>query len=168
MTQGVRIRVEGAEAAIAALKRAAERADKPRGLYDAIGLSLVTSTQRRFEDEQGPDGQPWPPSIRARLEGGRTLFESGRLAQSITHQASDTGVEIGTNVLYGPIHQLGGTIRPVSAERLVFRIGGRTIFATEVTIPARPFLGLDREDEKEIEATATEWLLGPAGGADAG
>lgn len=165
---GVRLSLAGAEAALATLGRAAARAAQPRNLFDAIGASLVTSTERRFEQERAPDGSPWPPSIRARMEGGRTLFESGRLARSLTHNASDSGVEVGTNALYGAIHQLGGTIRPVSAERLVFRIGNRTIFATEVTLPARPYLGIDREDEQEIESIAEDWLLPEGGGADAG
>ena len=42
----------------------------------------------------------------------------------------------------------------------MFNLGGRTIFARQVTIPARPFLGLDRDDEIEIEAIAGNWLLG--------
>jgi phage virion morphogenesis protein len=157
---GLRIEVAGLEETLSRLGEAAEKADHPRGFYDRIGLSLVNSASRRFELGAGPDGSPWPPSIRALAEGGQTLVDTARLVGSITHEATDTGVAVGTNVIYAAIHQLGGTIRPKSGNALVFNLGGRTIFARQVTIPARPFLGLDRDDEIEIEAIAGEWLLG--------
>lgn len=154
---GVRVELR-ADEALGVLAAALAKARNPRGLYDAIGLSLVTSTQRRFEQERGPDGSPWPPSIRAQLEGGRTLFETGRLSNSITHEATDQGVAVGTNVLYGAIHQFGGTIRPVAGNALKFRIGGKFVTVASVTIPARPFLGIDAEDEAELPAIAQDWL----------
>lgn len=155
---GVSIKVDGSEAALEALGAMIARAKNTRGLFDEIGASLVVSTQRRFEDGRAPDGSPWPPSFRALAEGGKTLVDTARLMQSITHVASDGGVEVGTNVLYAATHQLGATIRPVNAKALAFKIGGREIFAQEVTIPARPFLGLDDDDETEILAIAGDWI----------
>jgi phage virion morphogenesis protein len=166
---GAEIRLTGADAALAALGEAAARAEHPKDLFDEIGASLVVSTQRRFEAGVGPDGSPWPPSIRALAEGGRTLVDSGRLMQSLTHVPSDAGVEVGTNVLYAAIHQFGGTVRPVKAAALHFKLLGQDIFVDHVTIPARPFLGLDADDEREILAIAADYLAGPeTGGADGG
>ncbi|MBX9944947.1 MAG: phage virion morphogenesis protein [Reyranella sp.] len=119
---------------------------------DAIGAYLVASTQRRFERQAGPDGTPWKPSIRAQIEGGWTLLDSGHLRSSIAHAATRDTVEVGSNRIYAAIHQLGGTIRARNAPNLRFRIGGRWISKPSVTIPARPFLGLDQEDELEIDA----------------
>ena len=34
-------------------------------LMDGIGEMMVSSTLQRFEDEEGPDGKAWKPSIRA-------------------------------------------------------------------------------------------------------
>ena len=119
----------------------------------------MVSTQRRFETGTAPDGSAWPASFRAGLVGGRTLVDTGRLVQSITHNAQDDGVQVGTNVLYAAIHQFGGVISAVSAKALSFLIGDRRVFARQVTIPARPFLGLDREDEDEIGLIARDWLL---------
>ncbi len=167
MADGVRVEVSGADEVSAALGRVAAQAGAARGLYDNIGLSLVTSTQHRFETGTAPGGSPWPPSIRAMLQGGKTLIDSARLMQSMTFEASDAGVAVGTNVLYAAIHQQGGTIRPVSKPKLTFRIGKQWISALEVTIPARPFLGLDDDDAREIEALADDWLLGPRGAGDA-
>ncbi len=160
---GVRYELTGAEDALAALERAVAQAENPQGLFENIGMSLVTSTQRRFETGSAPDGSPWPPSIRAMTEGGRTLVASARLMQSLTYEAFATGVAVGTNVIYAAVHQLGAVIRPVNARALFFRIGDRFITAQEVRIPARSFLGLDEDDEAEIGALAADWLLGPQG-----
>jgi phage virion morphogenesis protein len=171
---GFELKLEGSDEALQALGAAADRLDRPAPLFDLIGAMLVTSTRDRFERETDPEGTPWPPSIRARLEGGRTLFDSGQLANSLTHEADDQGVEVGTNVLYAAIHQFGGTIVPVSADALAFSIGGVPVFAQKVDIPRRAFLGLDAADRDAIIEIAEEFILapieggGPAGGADAG
>ena len=156
---GAGIRLDGREAALAYLGQVAARAAHPRELFDEIGGMLVVSTQHRFEEGRGPDGAVWPPSIRALAQGGKTLIDSARLMQSLTHNASDTGVEVGTNVLYAAVHQLGAVIRPVSKPKLAFRLLGKSYFVDEVTIPARPFLGVDEDDEREILAIAADYLL---------
>lgn len=128
---------------------------------DAIGAALVASTQIRFERGEGPDGKAWIPSIRVRETGGLTLVESGRLAASITHAAARDSVEIGTNVIYAGIHQLGGDIVAKNAPFLVFNIPGVGFRKVKkVTIPARPFLGVDEADETEIGNIMADHLLG--------
>lgn len=162
---GARIRVE-ADAALAALGRAAAQTASPRGLYDAIGAAMVVSTQMRFERQGGPDGSPWPPSIRAMVAGGKTLIDSARLLQSITHQADAAGVDIGTNAIYAAVHQFGATIRATTARALRFELPGiGWVMRRSVRIPARPFLGLDAADEAEIMAIAGDWLLRDSGAA---
>jgi len=159
MAEGVGIRIDGTEAAGAVAAALAARADDPRGLFDRIGASLVVSTQQRFEAGREPDGSPWPPSVRALAESGQTLVQTGRLVQSLTHIPSEGQVEVGTNVLYAAIHQFGGTITAQPGKRLAFQVGGQKVFAKKVTIPARPFLGIDQDDEAEIAAIAEDWLL---------
>ncbi|WP_160170424.1 phage virion morphogenesis protein [Afipia sp. P52-10] len=168
------------DAALAQLGGYVARAQDARGMFENIGMSLVTSTQARFERGQAPDGSPWPPSIRALVTGGKTLIETARLMRSITFQATATSVEVGTNVIYAAIHQLGGVIvRPARQQTLTFkrnkkgqmlrgfRKKGRgnetqtvTIGAGQVHMPARPFLGLDDEDEREIIMIADDWIAG--------
>lgn len=70
---------------------------------------------------------------------------SGMLANSITHKvlAGSTGVEatIGTNLLYGRIHELGGIIRAKNSPFLVFKTeDGMWHRVKSVEMPARPFL----------------------------
>lgn len=157
---GMRMEVSGQEAVLAELAGHVARAGNPRGLFENIGMALVVSTQRRFEQGMAPDGFVWPPSYRALAEGGKTLVDSARLMQSITYNASDAGVEVGTNVLYAAVHQLGATIVAKQADALTFKIGGGWVSKKQVTIPARPFLGLDEDDGKEIIAIAAEWIAG--------
>jgi phage virion morphogenesis protein len=184
---GVSTRVTGLEQALAALGRVASQAANPRGLYENVGMSLVVSTQRRFEQGIGPDGSPWPPSLRALAEGGKTLIDTARLMQSITFEARETGVDVGTNVVYAAIHQLGGVINQAARQQVIhFKRNSRTgrtrfakanvkatfaqkaeIGARTINMPARPFLGIDQDDEREITTLAGEWLLGPQGAGDA-
>lgn len=55
-----------------------------------------------------------------------------------TIQALVTGdeAEVGTNVVYGAIHQFGGE---------------------EVGLPARPYLGSSAEDEADLDAIIDDW-----------
>lgn len=117
---------------------------------DEIGAMLVSATQIRFERGHGPDGAAWKPSYRASAEGGKTLIKRGHLRDSITHQASKDEVRVGTNVLYAAVHQFGATIRAKGAGHLKFRVGDRWTSKRQVTIPARPFLGVSQDDQIEI------------------
>ena len=77
---------------------------------------------------------------------------------SIVHRFGKDFVEWGTNVLYAAIHQLGGTIRPKTAKRLRFTIGDQVVFARQVTIPPRPFVGVDNDDRAEIRQILVDHL----------
>jgi phage gpG-like protein len=68
------------------------------------------------------------------------LRDSGRLQSSIVSQANSQYVDIGTNVIYGPPHQFGATIKAKNAPFLVFKVRGKTIKTKQVEIPARPFM----------------------------
>lgn len=111
---------------------------------DEIGSMLITSTLDRFEKGRAPDGTAWEPSRRAIEEDGQMLIDSGRLRASITSKAGRREVEVGTNVIYAAIHQLGGN-------------AGR---GRKTRLPARPYLGLSSDDEKEIDAILGDYLTG--------
>lgn len=166
---GAAIRIGGLDAALAKLDGIAARARHPRGMWENIGGHLVSATAQRFITERGPGGNPWPQSLRALAEGGQTLTDKGWLRQSFTFDATDTGVETGTSVPYAAIHQFGGTIRARTKKGLRFgirRAGANAedvVVVQSVTIPARPFLGLDDGDTAAILGIAADWLL-PGGG----
>lgn len=132
----------------------------PVGLNKKIGEVLVSSTKKRFEDEEGPDGTKWPKSYRATASGGQTLSDKGRLKNSISYQASATGVEEGTNVKYAHVHQDGMEIKAKNAKFLRFQIGGGWARKVKVTIPKRPFLGISDDDMEEIDGTILDHIEG--------
>ncbi len=167
-----------------AIGRLAAAGRETRGLMDAIGAHVEARTAERFESESGPGGTKWPPSLRARTEGGQTLTDTGRLRASIGREATDTTATVGTNVVYAAIHQFGGTITKYAQSRPIYRSldavltqrreGGRgprfvsrqratletwhAVGGHTVTMPARPFLGVDDEDRAAIGAIVADWV----------
>ncbi|UVK45366.1 phage virion morphogenesis protein [Mesorhizobium sp. AR07] len=189
MADGIKL-VLNDKRVLARLDQLARAAENPAGAMEAIGLYMVGATQRRFQRETGPDGQKWQ-RLSARTANrrvgrsqrgyGHILRLNLRLYSSIAYLADPDRVEIGTNMAYAAAHQLGAEIkipareqdihlgdtnrgkRFVKASRkrkqtLRVKIGGHTI-----TIPARPYLGVDTEDQAEILAIAEDFLRTEAG-----
>jgi phage virion morphogenesis protein len=102
----------------------------------------------RFRTQTGPDGVAWK---KGRKKSGRTLTQAGHLAGSISSRATSGEATWGVNRVYAAIHQFGGVIKPKTKKALRFRIAGGG-FATvkQVTIPARPFLGVSAADRSDI------------------
>lgn len=127
----------------------------------AIGTGLVASTHQRFVTQTDPQGQAWSAlnaEDAAAKRKTRILTESTRLHDSINEKAGRDHVSVGTNVPYAAIHQFGGTIVPKNASHLFFRIGGRLIVANSVTLPARPYLGISKDDEAMIAEKIFEFV----------
>lgn len=127
----------------AMLQGMAARAHDLKKPMRAFGEFMVRRTTQRIE------GQPsfWPPladSTRAKKKGRLILVGKGRLLRSITYQAGSRELEIGSNVIYARIHQLGG---------MAGRFG-------RVRIPARPYLWFEEEDLKELQETIADYLEG--------
>ena len=101
---------------------------------------------------------------------------SAGLYSSVIAASDDTSAEVGTNLAYARIHQLGGEIahfarsQRVSLKRIrkryrFVRPGTKgaeerkvTIGEHSVTIPARPYLGFSEEDRANLIAIGEEWL----------
>lgn len=125
-----------------ALNDALRALDNPAPLLDDIGAAMVNQTLLRFDSARDPDGVSWIPSIRAMLEGGKTLQDDGHLRGSITHNVTVDGVEWGSDKVYALIHQLSGKT-------------GRN---QSVTIDARRYLGISNLDEDIIGESALSYL----------
>jgi len=119
----------------------------PEAFLDEIGGQLVTNTQDRFDVGVGPDGDVWEPSQRAIDQGGLTLKDDGNLSGGITHDATGSQLVWGSNEVYAAIHQFGGET-------------GRN---KALTLPARPYIGLDARDEQDIEDTFAVFFGSAAG-----
>ncbi|NOJ67229.1 phage virion morphogenesis protein [Acinetobacter indicus] len=119
-------------------------------LFDEVGAGLVNSIQHRFLTGTGVDGNPWKISWRARMQGGETLRDTGRLMNSYTHNVLSSGVEVGTDVAYAPHLHYGATILPKNGQYITFAVGGQYRKVKQSILPPRTQLGLDAEDEAMV------------------
>lgn len=70
---------------------------------------------------------------------GKGLIDSGNYRASIRAvKVSDVRTEVFSHVVYGPIHEFGGTITAKRAPFLVFQVDGQWVRVRSVRIPARP------------------------------
>lgn len=128
-----------------------------------VAQIVRTSVIRNFE----VGGRPkWEPSQRARKEGGMTLVKTARLRNSITARGYSDRAEVGTNVIYAAIHQLGGrtsprVIKPKNAKALFWPGAKHPVKSVQhpgSKIPARPFLMVQDEDWTEIKNVINDYL----------
>ncbi len=140
-----------------------------RDTWDVIGRRWVDLLRQNFEFGVAPDGTPWKPSHRAEREGGQTLIDKGLLRDSLTHLADDAGVTVGTNKVQAAALNFGATIVPTQGKFLRFVApGGGEVFAKKVTIPPRPFVGINDTFWDEFAGIITGRLrrAASAGGGD--
>lgn len=163
---GVKFQIEVDDREVnAALERLLAVGQSPREVMEDIATYGENSTRDRFMTGTGPDGNAWKPSHRVTEKGGKTLIDSSRLLSSITSQAGDNFAEWGSNAIYAAIHQVGGEIRAKTAKGLFFKLAdgtGRRV--KKVTIPARPYLGINAEDEVNIVDIVNQHLAAVANG----
>jgi len=126
------------------------RAANMRPAYQAIGNYLVGETQDRIKRETSPDGTRFreltAATVQRKAAKGlirKILQAEGNLVGTIAAQVQGAGVSIGSNLPYSAIHQYGGK-------------AGR---GRKVTIPARPYLGVNEADEAEIVSLIEDHLL---------
>lgn len=155
-------------------------------LMPRLGEYLQASTQKRFKTQTAPDGTAWAPlqpryARRKKYAKDKILTLRGYLRGGIHYQVTGSAeVEVGSSTKYAAIHQLGGAI-DVPARQATVRyrsVAGRTLFAGrkhkraierqvtisahQVNIPARPFLGISSEDDREIREIVLEWVVSRA------
>lgn len=136
----------------------------PNSIRDT-SVYLGAAANARFVNAVGPDGTPWADLKQARrrkrdrkrnrkssgaAQGQHKPLQDTKLlmgsmsasvmqpARGAVIQRTMTSLIQGTNVEYAPHHQFGTKGRTLA--------DGRTVGA----IPARPFLGINAEDEKNI------------------
>jgi phage virion morphogenesis protein len=127
--------------------------DRGEGLMRAIGYYMRRRTVTHFREESDPQGKPWAEladsTVAARRIGKKAkrgkaprkvsiLQDTGTLRGRIESIADSTSVDIGTNVFYGPFHQMG---------------------APRANIPVREFLGIGPADARAIHDLAWSYLI---------
>lgn len=139
-------------------------------ILKVIGERILRQTEERFKKEQSPDGSSWPA---AKYPEGKThpkLLSSKRmrLRGGINYHVSGNRLEVRTtNVPYAAIHQLGGKtsahiITARIKQALFWKGAGHPVKSVRhpgSVIPARPFLGLSRDNETEICEIIDDYLV---------
>jgi phage gpG-like protein len=113
------------------------RVQNPIALAKSVKVSLYLLERYIKEDE---------------LNGQILHHQSGTLSRSITvHMTGPYSGEVGTNIFYGWVNEVGMTIHAKNAPYLMFKVGAKGIRGQDggswrrvkqVTIPARPFMAL--------------------------
>lgn len=147
--------------------------------FQDIGELALLTVRGYFDRQEAPDGSPWQQLSPAYLAYKRRrrfrasiLQKRGVLFKSVAYSASRNEAQVGTNLVYGRIHQFGGEIKRAASRRtLNFKVNKRTgrsrfargskanfqqdvnVGAYTISIPARPYLSLG-DDPKFVEAAA--------------
>lgn len=166
----IEVKVDDAQVK-AMLQRLAQRMGNLTPVMRAAGDVLRNDAAANFKGQHGPDGAPWHKLAQSTLlarakrlsgKGGiytqkgqlrkpaarlmanaKILLDRGTLRQSVqVLQTTPTSVTVGSRLPYAAIHQLGG-----KAGR-----GGK------VRIPARPFIGMSANAERQIINTINAYL----------
>ncbi|WP_375668590.1 phage virion morphogenesis protein [Bartonella sp. AP36NXGY] len=153
----IEIKETGLEAALSFLQKGA---DSSMGtLAQGVGRLIQESTRRRIQSEKNSaQGEKWKNN-HARTS---ILYASGALSRSIDMKALPEQVIVGSGLVYARIHQLGGVIRPKNGKTLRFFLKSgnahRFVCVHQVTMPARPYLGLSEHNKVEIVKATEDWL----------
>lgn len=129
--------------------------------WQLVGGYVQHQTIReRFNKEQSPDGQKWKPHsemtkamrLKKHKSGNmKILQDNGELRRSITYEAGNNYVKIGSVLEYARVHQFGCIINVSNKQRGYLLHKGFHVGRT-ITIPARPFLGITKSEREYIKS----------------
>jgi len=173
----IRVEVTGLDEARRIAKQVENLGEETEPLLRIAGSVLEASVLSRFDTGRGPGGVPWPPSKRVLKAGGKTLVDKANLEGSIRHVVRPGEVEIGVDARsesakWGFVHQFGSNRQTVVVghTRVVNQAFGvplpSPVTATVrphgriTNIPARPFLGIDDDDRRELTERWHDHLKG--------
>jgi phage gpG-like protein len=147
-----------------------DRGSDLTGLMADIRELLIESTQHRFDAGVAPDGTPWAP---LKDGSGRTpLNLTRRMRDDISGDSGANFVEIASGAKQARWHQEGTqpyTIRPKTKKALAWSGGpGPRVIVRHPGLPARPFIGLSRDDEAAIDRLSIAWLVRDADYSEGG
>jgi phage virion morphogenesis protein len=143
------ISTEGATAVSDVLTTLVKNLDNLAPALGNVGEHLMLTHRDHFDEQSSPDGTPWQAlspdyAKRKKKNKDKILRLNDILRDTLAYNVGDESLEFGTNMEYGAIHQFGGT------SDMVPRLAA---------IPARPFLGLSDDDEKEVILVLGKFIL---------
>ena len=142
----------------------AERRANVRVALEGVCKYSVQATKKRLTRGVDPDGKPFVRSKYDPRRGG--LKRKGRLRRSIVYtMLSDTSGVVGSNIIYGRIHQFGGVIRPRTAKMLAIPLTAKARrlrprqFRGLVCVGKYPRLWLVKKGVRETTAWRWHYIL---------
>ena len=145
--------------------RAAASQRRMRLLLETLAQTGAETARHRVKrGGPAPDGSGWPARHPLSASRKPLLNRDGDLGASIASAATSRTARWGTNRVYARIHQLGGIVRPRRRRALRFEQGGNQIFARQVVIPARPYLGWGGDEEHQADGVVRRWFDEALGG----
>ncbi|CNJ03497.1 Mu-like prophage protein gpG [Yersinia aldovae] len=161
--------------ALSALLRTQAALADPAPLLNDMGEKLLEFHQQRFKDQTSPDGVAWKElsphyKKRKRRNQDKILTLDGPLRNTLRWQVNTQELLFGTDRPYGAIQHFGGTIEIAARSQQAYyhqkksgEIDNRfvrksksnlakwhTIPAHTVTLPARPWLGVSKEQGDQL------------------
>ena len=121
-----------------------------------IGEHLLNTTRQRFNDEQDPDGKPWEPLspttiARKKRNQDKILIQDGHLQGTLNYRVGKDHIDIGSPRIYAGVQQFGAAKGAFGTTRKGHPIPWGNI-------PARPFLGLSAQDDREIRTVVRDFI----------
>lgn len=143
------ISTESATAVSDVLTQLVKNLDNLAPALGNVGEHLMLTHRDHFDEQRSPDGDPWQPlspdyAKSKKKNKDKILRLNDILRDTLAYNVGDKSLEFGTNMEYGAMHQFGGT------SDMIPRLAA---------IPARPFLGLSQDDEKEVIEILYEFIL---------
>lgn len=140
-------------------------------LMRVIAGDMQAAVETNFRMEGRPAWAGLKPSTQAERAArgywpGKILQRTGQLAASIAQDYDATSAVVGTNLVYGAVHQFGARTkahRIVPRNKKALAFGGRVVKSVMhpgSDIPARPYLALDDSDEDKIVSRTSTFLQG--------
>jgi phage virion morphogenesis protein len=123
-----------------------------------IAAMLEGYVQENFQQEGRPKWKPLNPVYAAQRGNGRILQDTGQLSGSVQPGYGQNYARVSTNKIYARIHHFGGIIKPKQGKALSFSMAGIKYVRRSVTIPARPFMTITREDKEEVTAEIKDYV----------
>jgi len=149
---------------VALLGELASRAKTPRPVMSEIGDIVISSIEKNIQvggrystpDSWKGGSRKWKglssATIKQRTKKGywpgKILQQTGQLAGSLSKRVTNNSVIVGTNKVYGAVHQFGIGRRSSLRSRRVMP-----------AIPARPWIVVQDEDLTEMGHAITAYLM---------
>ena len=146
---GVKLKVEIDDRKVRdALNRLLRSGKELSPVLKEIGEHLLDSTRQRFSDKTAPDDTTWDslsPTYQKRKKknANKILVLDGHLSGTLRYQIQGNTLLLGSDRIYAAIHQFGAKQGAFGKTK-----GGKSIPWGD--IPARPYLGVSDDDERDI------------------